>query len=354
MLHYTRRRYVRAARADRARGRSYLAVLGVVMLNACSLSLDVARLQCDTTDDCVYAGLGQACVDQVCVEAAPSSCTEDESCDEPVASPIPQTSAEPETSQPERCLLDTQCVDALAPRCLKGSCVSTADAEQWLCPAAPMVVASEGLLNYAFRVYEFVSHRPPDKLNVKACRTNDVECSAAVAEFNAIEPNGQVNLQLPVGFLGYLQLEAEGALSQRFYLTRPVRESQVRRDVQLISPATLSLLSGVAGKSVKKSKGLVIIEAVDCAGQPSGGIHFEENTGDAQSFYIVNLLPTISVATSVRDEVNNIASAGFFNAQPGLMTITARLGEEGPVIGVFNAQVRANAVTLIELFPDAS
>jgi hypothetical protein len=347
MVRTNRRSYVPAACADPGRRcPPVFLVLGLLVPGACSLAIDVDGLQCDSSEDCVVARLGLACVNQVCVQADPASCAVGESCDEPLVA------EESEPEPPAGCLLDTQCSDALAPRCLAGTCVSAADGEQWLCPGPPVPAATGGLVDYSFRVYEFVSRRPPDTLNVKACRTNDIECSAAVATFSATTPDGHVSLQLPVGFVGYFQLDASGALSQRFHLTRPVRESQVHRDVQLISPATLSLLSGVAGKSAKASRGLVIIEAVDCRGQPAGGVHFEENTGDAQPFYIVNLLPTISVTSSVRDEANNIASAGFFNAKPGLMTITASLGEEGPVVGVFNAQVRANAVTLIELRPE--
>jgi hypothetical protein len=347
MVRTTRRSSVRAACANPGRRRSpAVLLLSLLVPGACSLAIDVDGLQCSSSEDCVVAGLGLACVNQVCIQAAPAACAKGEACDEP---PVASKS---EPSPPVGCSLDSECSDALAPRCLAGTCVSAADGDRWLCPEPSIPAATSGLLDYSFRVYEFVSRRPPETLTVKACRTNDVECSAAVAAFTATTPDGQVSLQLPVGFVGYFQLDASGALSQRFYLTRPVRESQVHRDVQLISPATRSLLSGVAGKSAKASRGLVIIEAVDCAGQPAGGVHFEENTGDAQPFYIVNLLPTISVTSSVRDEANNIASAGFFNAKPGLMTITASLGEEGPVVGVFNAQVRANAVTLIELRPE--
>jgi hypothetical protein len=310
-----------------------------ITLSGCSAVLDVDRLQCDDDSECVTARLGTLCIDRVCSVETPS--------------PLPEERSEPELPEVGLCAADAQCSDGAAPRCLGGECVGEAEAVRWMCAGSRAPVQDGTLVDYQFRVYEFVSRRPPAKLSVKACRTNDVSCASAVAEFNATAPDGLVTLQLPLGFVGYFALDADGSLPQRFHLTRPLRESQVRRPVQMISPATLSLLSDVAGESVNTGTGLVIIEAIDCSGRPAGGIHFEESTGDALPFYVVNLLPTAAVSVSVHDEVNDIASAGFFNAEPGLTTITASLGEDGPMIAVFNAQVRANSVTLIELSPDA-
>jgi len=79
-------------------------------------------------------------------------------------------------------------------------------------------------------------------------------------------------------------------------------------------------------------------------------VHFTESKGGATGFYLVNHVPNSEVTQSVYDELNNVADGGFVNVQPGFVTFNARFGVDGPVLGEFNAAVRASTVTYIDMY----
>jgi len=53
----------------------------------------------------------------------------------------------------------------------------------------------------------------------------------------------------------------------------------------------------------------------------------------------------------VRDEMVDEAPGGFVNADPGFTLFTARIGVDGPVLGEYNANVRASTVTYLDIHP---
>jgi hypothetical protein len=46
---------------------------------------------------------------------------------------------------------------------------------------------------------------------------------------------------------------------------------------------------------------------------------------------------------------DNTADGGFINLAPGFITFRAHLGVDGLELGRFNAQIRANTITYIDL-----
>jgi hypothetical protein len=64
----------------------------------------------------------------------------------------------------------------------------------------------------------------------------------------------------------------------------------------------------------------------------------------------VDHLPNKDATISVYDMVNNVADGGFINLEPGFITFSAQLGVSGLALGGFNAHVRANTVTYIDMY----
>jgi len=95
----------------------------------------------------------------------------------------------------------------------------------------------------------------------------------------------------------------------------------------------------------------VILEAFDCAGLASPGIHFEESKQRAIPFYIIDDQPNVESTVTVRDDTDNQAIGGFVNATPGFTFFTAHLGVDGTSLGTYNANVRANTVTYLDIYP---
>jgi hypothetical protein len=312
--------------------------LGVVCsmwLAGCSVLIGVDERQCDRNADCVSAKLGDRCEDHVCVDSRTENDT-DAGAD---AGDMPMDGT---------CANDKQCGSGATPRCMNGTCVASEFAERWMCeePAAP---TASGMVHYGFKVVEFVSRMPPKNLTAKACRTNDVGCSDPVAVYTDGDGSGLVQLDLPIGFLGFFDVRSD-AIPALSYLTKPVLEDTMDRDLQVPSQDTVQLLAAIEHVAFEPTKGLALVEAFDCSGTPAGGVEFSESKGTATPFYIVNHVPNQDATVSVYDMVNNVADGGFLNVQPGFVTFSAHWGADGLMLGEFNAHVRAGTITFIDMY----
>ena len=231
---------------------------------------------------------------------------------------------------------------------MRGTCVTDAIAERWLCPPAEEADQSD-VLQYSFQVLEFVSRKSPGNVVVLACRTNDVSCTNPVARFEDEVGDGLVELELPAGFSGFFEVQSD-ALTALSYLTKPLDHDLRDRDLQVSSMSTLELLATLDNTVFEPSKGIALVEAFDCTGKPSGGVHFQESKGTSKPFYIVNHVPNSDATVSVYDEVNDVADGGFINVETGFVTFTARWGVDGPRLGEFNAQVRESTITFVDMY----
>ena len=315
---------------------SWILALGLAVSSGCTQLIDVEGLQCKADVDCTSRTLGDKCVHNVCVTTPSSDACSGASC------------ADASTDMPG-CTADEQCTSAAAPRCMHGECVASTVAERFLCSPDEASEEAPETVHYSFQVVEFISRKAPQNLVVTACRSNDVTCDDPSARFEDAAGTGLVEFDLPYGFMGYFEVKSD-ALPALSYLTKPLKADRVDRDLQVASDATVQALASVAGIPYEPSKGIAMVEAFNCDATPAGGVHFLESKGSATPFYLVNHLPNSEVNLSVYDMNNNVADGGFLNVQPGFVTFTARYGVDGPMLGEFNASVRASTVTYIDMY----
>lgn len=298
------------------------------LLGGCSALINVDGTQCSEDAQCVSSGLGKTCQDHVCVGDV-------------------DTGQSMQAVSGGHCTQDSECA-ASTPKCMRGQCVSQDVADQFLC--SPQEQADpNATVHYSFKVIEFVSRKPPNMLVAKACRTNDVLCSDPLATFEDKDGAGMVQLELPSGFLGYFEVTSD-ALTALLYVTRPIVKDTVDRDLQVSSLNTVMLLSTTDGTTFDHDRGLATLTAIDCTGKPAGGVHFTESKGDSHPFFIVNRVPSSDVQATVYDPATDIAAGGFINVQPGFVTFSASYGVDGPLLGEFNASVRANTITFVYMY----
>lgn len=304
----------------------------VTLGTGCSALIDVNGTQCDSDSQCRTQSLGDRCVQHVCMSDQ----------DEPARGTIDNA------VKAGRCSRDEDCPNS-EPRCMRSQCVTHEVADMFICPAPEKPAADSGTVKYSFKVLEFVSRKPPGNLSATACRSNDVGCGKPWGPVTDPDGDGVLELQLPRGFLGFIEVKSD-ALTALSYLTKPLLVDTVDRDLQVSSRDTVNLLSMYDNSTFDESKGIVLLEAFDCTGTPVGGVHFTESKGGATPFYIVNHVPNSDVTESVYDSVNNVADGGFLNEPSGFITFSARYGVDGPLLGEFNASVRANTITFIDMY----
>jgi hypothetical protein len=322
--------------------------LGYALLTGCSFLIDVGRDQCSTDGDCDRAGVGGSCNQGICVAMSSSSST----CDGgECSSAMGGSDADvgDASNEPSGLLCNgVRCEEAEV--CFADTCAIATSVAPYMCeadePPAPV-----GLLRFTMPVRDFVSDQPLPDLVVLACRENDVACDSPIARFDDPDGTGDVVLELPFKFRGYLEVSSSASLTSLWFFTRPMLEPLDAKVLKAVASTTVELLAAIAGVMIDRSQGIVIVEPFDCDGYPAGGIHFEESKRTATPFYIIDERPSIEATITVRDEVENQAGGGFVNAAPGFTLFTARIGVDGPVLGEVNANVKANTVTYIDIHP---
>lgn len=308
-------------------------VLLCVAVASCSALIRTGERQCKQDLDCVAAKLGTDCVDQVCI--ATSEC---------VGTACPAVSG---AGQQGPCATDKDCIEEAAPRCLSQHCVNKETAERWVCTADEQTIRS-ATVRYGFHIVDFLSRQPPADVIVNACRINDVECAEPVATFTDTDKTGHAQFDLPSGFLGFFEVHS-ASLPTLLYVTKPIIKNTLNRDLPVLTPAAMQLLVNLSGYPFDMAKGLVLLEALDCSDTPAGGIQFDVVGSTADRFYIVDQIPSHDVMLTEYDETNNSADGGFINVGPGFVTFSARLGSDGLELGTFNARIRANTITFIDM-----
>ena len=291
-----------------------------VALTGCSLLIGVDDKQCDVDADCLTSRLGLVCIEHVCMDTSNPSMGE--------------------------CTSDNQCGTS-EPRCFRQNCVSQAVADQWLCPAADMMIKSS-TVHYAFHVVDFLSGDPPKNIVVSACRNNDAACIDPVAKYTDGDGSGFAQFDLPSGFLGFFDVRSS-ALPALLYVTQPIVANTQGRDLPVLTPDALSATAAITGFDYDPAKGVAILEALDCAAKPAGGVQFKESVGTANQFYLIDQVPNREAKTTEYDASNNTADGGFINVQPGFVRFSAYWGVDGIELGSFNAQIRANTITFIDM-----
>lgn len=311
-----------------------VAAICAFALTGCSLWLNTEERQCSSDADCVEASLGSKCIQQVCMDT--SECSGD-ACDASTSSS--------ELGVGSACASDGDCNDD-TPRCLNKQCVDARTGDLWLCPRGDQTV-STATVRYSFRVVEFISRMPPKNVVARACYNQDVACAEPVATYTDLEQTGHVQFVLPTMFNGFFEIRSD-AVDTLLYVTKPIVKNTLNRDVPVLSPDGVDLLASLLGYPYDPTKGITLIEALDCSETPQGGIHFISREG-GDSFYLKDQVPNKEARMTVYDPTNNTANGGFINVPPGFVEFTAKIGEDGLELGSFNAQVRARTITFIDM-----
>jgi len=324
----------------------------IAALSGCSLLIDVDGDQCQQVSDCAAVGFPATCEQGVCVrrEQAPDECDGAPCGPSGDAGPLSGDAGGTVAALGASCAEadDVRCeAEAI---CFKEQCAIETEVGRFVCePAAP--VAAE-TVRLTMPVRDFVTEQPLPELVVLACQENDVSCDDPIARFDDPDGTGDVVLDLPYAFTGYLDVRSPAVLPTLWYFTKPLVTPFDAKVLKAVSAQTVELLAAITSLEVDASKGLVILEAFDCEKNAAGGIHFEESKRAAIPFFIIDGQPNVESTITVYNELDNQAAGGFINATPGFTIFSARIGgADGPVLGSFNANVRASTVTYVDIHP---
>jgi hypothetical protein len=274
---------------------------GIVLAQGCTVIVAGDEEQCASNEDCVARGFENAsCVEQVCVaaeEVTPWGCLGN------VVEPTPDPSR-------------SVAFDIRLAYAVGGSAVST------------------------------------DTV-VDVCDKLDITCVDADPKYPKglhPDPGGIVDVVVPEGFDGFVQVTGPNLVDSRIYVGRPIVGPPSVKEVQMLSPTDFDLLATLAGQAPDPARGTAIVLAVDCRGDGAGGVRFETPNADAETlpFYLINQSPTVPPTATATDKDG---FGGFFNLPLSSAVVRAFREEDDAFVGESSFQILADTISYVLVAP---
>lgn len=276
---------------------------GVLLAQACSVIVEGDEAQCSTDMDCVARGFSEGtCVEQVCVEP--------EVVDDPVWGCLGNV-VEPKPDPSKSVEFEVRLAYAVG-----GAAVST-------------------------------------ETVVDVCDKLDITCAdpdPAYPKGLSPDAEGMVDLVVPEGFDGFVQVTGPDLVDSRVYVGRPVVEPPPVEEIQLLSPSDLNLLATLAGDEPDPTRGTAIVLVVDCGGEGVGGVRFETPNADSETaqFYLINQAPTLP-PTATATDVDGFG--GYFNLPLGASVVRAFRDEDDVFVGESSFQILEATISYVLVAP---
>lgn len=228
---------------------------------------------------------------------------------------------------------------------------------RWACvgkPAPRVELDADRSLRVTLAVYDYVGGDALEGVSARACLHSDVPCARSLGDEQVAGADGVIEFELPYGFDGHFELTADGMMPL-IMSDGPLTEDGDAH-VPMLSQATLSATASAGGERYDAARGCVLLDVVDCAGEPADGVRLEA-TGmpDNLPFYFNDQLPTRDLSGTLVNPIGvppePAALAGFINVPPGFATFRATLEEGGQHLTYITLQVRSQTLTLTRYRP---
>jgi len=293
---------------------------------SCSLVVETSSKQCSQDSDCPKLGkafAGSVCQKNLCV----TQCTVDADC-----AKLGGAFAE-DVCQNNVCVAPVQ--DPLVCKTPDAGAAQTAKFTFTIAFTAPMPDAQP--------------------FDIVACNRLDVNCDAPVTDHVTAKAGDPIELDLPVGFQGYLQIKSDSALPAMEFLARPIVEDTAGWNLTIATKSTVTGLGLATGTKIDSSLGTVIVIARDCNRMPLAGVQTSidvtQGTGDGGpdttvGFYFANMFPNKSQTTTTSE-----GAAGYVNVPLGSALLGATIVDSGKMLSPTSAVSRGGWLSYVEVQP---
>jgi hypothetical protein len=199
----------------------------------------------------------------------------------------------------------------------------------------------------------------PGIFTVLACNRLDVDCTSPVAgpvTEDPTDPTAQIELDVPIGFQGYLQIKNPSTVDSMEFLARPIEEDTAGWNLTIADEATVINLGLATQTMIDRNLGTFIMIARDCNRAPLAGVQasiqvtqgtdMDAGPDTTVGFYLVNTFPSKSQMVTT-DE----GAAGFVNVPLGSASLTGTILASGVALSPTQAVSRAGWISYVEVQP---
>jgi hypothetical protein len=249
------------------------------------------------------------------------------------------------------CLCLSPVARAASPGTPDWSCTARgATLPNWSHPAA---LASNEVL--AVHVVEAYSQRGLGGLAVRACDVSDETCATPLARATT-DDAGAATLTVRRGadqeggtFGGYLEVTGEGMPTNLVFFDGRTASEGGFFDVVVYTTQALGITASLAGVKLDPQRGVVRIEARDCAHAPAAGVSLALSSGDAQTSLAYSTGSGASLSRGREATTDRTGVAVAFGVKPGGFGVHEGRGQHG--VGGALAFARASAVSSVVALP---
>jgi len=270
-----------------------LLVLVCLASSSCSVLIDKERVQCKVDDDCRARGpeaVGSVCSDSICLP-------------DPV----------------------------------------------WGCLGSVVFPKpTGGPYNLTIHIRDLVNQMPVSGVTAVVCARPDPMCTTPLIKDVPATTMGDLQLVLPAGFDGFLELRAPGRMPGLYFVYPPM---DANREIPLVPMLDADLVKTLAELNMKElmpDRGHVLLGGYDCRKMPGEGIVLSSPDADekASVFYVLNNLPKVDAKAT-----DASGRGGYINMKEGVVAITASLGSDNRKIASVSLLVRPGMMTFTSLVP---
>jgi hypothetical protein len=247
----------------------------------------------------------------------------------------------------KQCSSDTDCTnlgDAFAGSvCTANVCVKPVAVGPLSPVGCPMIDASPNpTVTLSFKVsFAAASPAMPKPFTILACKRLDTPCDGPVGMATAA-PGVLVDLKVPTGFLGFLQVTNPDTVSSMVFLGLPAQQDTRFWDLTIPRLQDVALIGFATNTDIDPTLSTLVMIARDCDRTPLAGVAATNSTGGT-GFYFLAMAPDKTLMATT-DE----GAAGFTNVPAG----TAILGGtfNGHLMSPTSVEARSGWFSYAEVF----
>lgn len=250
-----------------------------------------------------------------------------------------------------QCATDADCSERgpefAGSTCRESLCLPIID-QTWACldqpPAGPPATTT---VHVNLNVVDLLSRRPLFGVRLTSCAKLDANCSFPIGQYESNEA-GLVDVEMPIGFDGYLQAEGAGIYPTLIF---PPSTSKQRAPGTLpLVPASFfgTMFGDLGVVSIGPDRSTILTTALDCLGRPAPGVILASQPSDDQtvSYVLEGGLPSRTARAT-----DGTGSGGFVNVRAGSAFITSTIAATNRPVGTVAVQARPGFLTMVLSMP---
>jgi hypothetical protein len=210
------------------------------------------------------------------------------------------------------------------------------------CVNDPPPARGVGTASVKYQFTEIVTDKVPTNVQLKRCAKLDVQCAGGVPMPSALNAQGEVFLDFPYGFDGFVEVTADGTFPGLVFNARPVDAETPNGQVPLIPTTYASVLASAAGVTLDTQKAHLLIRAWDCNWDFAAGIQFKSGAGGVVR-YLNNMVPSQTL-----DRTMSTGDGAILNLdRDGFVTLGVVDPASGNEVWAREVVTRAGSITYV-------